>query len=40
MARLLQDVPRRTLIAAVERIQAREIDPQSAVREILAQVEG
>ena len=40
MARLLQDVPERTLIAAVERIQAREIDPQSIVREILAQVEG
>ncbi len=40
MARLLQDVPESTLIAAVERIQAREIDPQSIVREILAQVEG
>ena len=40
MARLLQDVPESTLIAAVERIQAREIDPQSIVRDILAQVEG
>lgn len=38
MARLLQDVPTSTLFSMIERIQAREIDPQSAVRQILAQV--
>lgn len=38
MARLLQDVPESTLTAIIERIQARELDPQSAVRELLAQV--
>jgi LAO/AO transport system kinase len=37
MARLLQDVPPSTLSAVIEQIQAREIDPQSAVRQILAQ---
>lgn len=38
MARLLQGVPESTLTAIIERIQARELDPQSAVRELLAQV--
>ncbi len=38
MARLLQDVPSSTIFAVIEQIQAREIDPQSAVRQILAQV--
>jgi LAO/AO transport system kinase len=38
MARLLQDVPTGTISSAIEQIQAREIDPQSAVRQILAQV--
>ena len=38
MARLLQDIPAETIAAVIERIQARELDPQSAVREILAQV--
>jgi LAO/AO transport system kinase len=36
MARLLADVPTPTIAAVVERIQAREIDPQSAVRQLLA----
>ncbi|MEO8392738.1 MAG: methylmalonyl Co-A mutase-associated GTPase MeaB, partial [Chloroflexota bacterium] len=40
MARLLQDVSSSTIATAIEQIQAREIDPQSAVRQILAQVEG
>jgi LAO/AO transport system kinase len=43
MARLLADVPTPTIAAVVERIQAREIDPQSGVRQLLelasAQVE-
>jgi LAO/AO transport system kinase len=38
MARLLQDTPTSTITSMIERIQARELDPQSAVREILAQV--
>jgi LAO/AO transport system kinase len=38
MARLLQDIPPSTITTLIERIQARELDPQSAVREILAQV--
>ena len=40
MARLLQDVPTTTIAAVIEQIQARALDPQSAVRQILAQVEG
>ncbi len=40
MARLLQGVPAKTISALIEQVQAREIDPQSAVRQILAQVEG
>ncbi len=40
MTRLLDRVSNSTLNAAVERIQARETDPQSIVRDILAQVEG
>lgn len=38
MARLLQDVPTSTISDLIEQIQAREIDPQSAVQQILAQV--
>jgi LAO/AO transport system kinase len=38
MARLLQDVPTSTIFSVIERIQAREIDPQSAAQQILAQV--
>jgi len=38
MARLLRDVPEAEIAAVIERIQAREIDPQSAVKQILAQV--
>jgi len=38
MARLLQDVPTSTISDVIEQIQAREIDPQSAVQQILAQV--
>ncbi|HVU11690.1 MAG TPA: hypothetical protein VHD90_10440, partial [Phototrophicaceae bacterium] len=38
MARLLQDVPEAEIATVIERIQAREIDPQSAVKQILAQV--
>jgi LAO/AO transport system kinase len=40
MARLLQEVPGSAIASLIEQIQAREIDPQSAVRQILAQVEG
>jgi len=40
MARLLQDVPSSAIATMIEQIQAREIDPQNAVRQILAQVEG
>ena len=39
MARLLQRLPEQMLTTAIERIQSRELDPQSAVRELLAQVE-
>ncbi len=38
MARLLQDVPDSTIADLIDQIQARELDPQSAVRQILAQV--
>lgn len=38
MARLLADVPANAFAAAISRIQAREIDPQSAVHEILTGV--
>ncbi|MCC6804174.1 MAG: methylmalonyl Co-A mutase-associated GTPase MeaB [Anaerolineae bacterium] len=38
MARLLRDVPTSTLSDVIEQIRAREIDPQSAVQQILAQV--
>jgi hypothetical protein len=37
MARLLRDVPEASIAALIERVQARELDPQSAVRQILAQ---
>jgi len=40
MARLLQDVPATAITTVIEQIQARALDPQSAVRQILAQVEG
>ena len=38
MARLLEDVPTAAIADVIERIRAREIDPQSAVRQIMAQV--
>ncbi len=38
MARLLEDVSAPEIAAVIERIQARALDPQSAVRQILAQV--
>ncbi len=37
MARLLQAVPSDTLAEVIDRIQARQLDPQSAVKQILAQ---
>jgi LAO/AO transport system kinase len=38
IARLLNDVPAPEIVAVIERIQSRQLDPQSAVRHILAQV--
>jgi len=38
IARLLKDVPETTIAAVIEQVQARELDPQSAVRQLLAQV--
>lgn len=38
IARLLQDVPETTIAAVIEQVQARALDPQSAVRQLMAQV--
>lgn len=38
IARLLQDVPETKIAAVIEQVQARTLDPQSAVRQLMTQV--
>lgn len=38
IARLLQDVPETRIAAVIEQVQARTLDPQSAVRQLMTQV--
>jgi LAO/AO transport system kinase len=38
IARLLQDVPETAIAAVIEQVQARKLDPQSAVRQLMTQV--